>query len=176
MAKIRETVRGITDGQRSDIIATMVSAMPSLSFDQAQGIIGNKGPFVADIGKVFEKHTQPASATKPTTEFTIGGRVYELVPFLSEGESCVSGDTMVERAQELKANLGEEDGAFILEHQNDIPQEYRGKIYLVFTSWRVPSLPRGVAYLRWDGDLWFQYWHWLAGDWVGDGRLLRRRT
>lgn len=169
MAK-HETVRAMTDRQRGDIIATMVGAMPSLSFDEAQGIIGNKGPFVADIGKVFKRH---AGKPAPSAEFTIGGRTYELVPFLKEGESSVSGDTMVERAVELNANLGEDDGQFILEHQDEIPQKLRGKIFLVFTSWRGPSGPRGVACLRWGGDRWYQGWDWLG--WGGDGRLVRRR-
>ncbi len=58
----RETVRRATDGQRSDIIATLVGAIPSdLSFDDAQAIIGNKGPFVADIREVF-KHRRVRSA------------------------------------------------------------------------------------------------------------------
>jgi hypothetical protein len=165
----------MTDGQRSDLIATMVSAMPSLSFDQAQGIIGNKGPFVADIRKVFERYTKHVPDVQSTAEFTICNRTYELVPFLEEGESYVSGDTMVERAKELNANLGEEDGEFILERQAEIPKEFRGKFYMVFTAWRPPSRPRGVAYLGWDGR-WYQRWGWLGGDWGRRDRLVRRRT
>lgn len=58
-----ETVRKMTDGQRSDIIATMVAAIPDLTFDEAQrGVIGNKGPFVADIRAVFERHRRKGVA------------------------------------------------------------------------------------------------------------------
>ena len=50
------TVRKMTDGQRSDLIATMVGVIPSdLTFNEAQAIIGNKGPFVRDIRKSFAK-------------------------------------------------------------------------------------------------------------------------
>ena len=44
------------------------------------------------------------------------------MPFLEKGERSVSGDTMVARAAELKAELREEDGLFILEHRREIPQ------------------------------------------------------
>jgi len=177
MAKIRETVRGMTEGQRSDIIATMVGAIPGLNFDEAQGIIGNKGPFVTDINAVFKRHTgKPVPAANTSTELNIGGRVYELVPFLKEGECSVSGDTMVERANELGANLGEEDGTFILKHQDEIPQELRRKIYMVFTGWRNPSDPQHVAYLDWYGRRWGRSGDWLDNLWLGGYRLVRRRT
>ena len=61
----RETVRKMTDGQRSDLIATIAGVIPAdFSFRDAQAIIGNKGPFVADIRKMFEKRrlsTVPAN-------------------------------------------------------------------------------------------------------------------
>lgn len=115
-----------------------------------------------------------ATAPALTAEFTIGNRTYELVPILAEGESSVSGGTMVARAQELGANLGQEDGQFILEHQDEIPQEFRGRIYLVFTAWRFPSLPQYVAYLLWHGHRWYQHWYWLVPDWFENARLVRR--
>jgi hypothetical protein len=60
----------MTDGQRNDLIATMVGAIPGLSFDEVQNIIGRKGPFVSDIAGVFKKHTksdlrQPSFLTPP---------------------------------------------------------------------------------------------------------------
>ena len=111
--------------------------------------------------------------TLPTT-FTIVDRTYELVPILEEGESYVNGDTLVERAQELGANLGEEEGRFISEHQDEIPQEFQGKFYLVFTAWRNLSNPQYVAYLDWHGHNWYRHWHWLDVDWGGSSRLVRR--
>jgi hypothetical protein len=49
----------MTDGQRSDIITTMIGVIPSLSFDEAQMIIGKKGPFIDGIRSVFKKALQP---------------------------------------------------------------------------------------------------------------------
>ena len=115
--------------------------------------------------------TSPVSSL-PTT-FTIGERTYELVPFLKEGESSVKGEMMVARAKKLKANLGKKEGQFILKHQDEIPSEYRGKIYLVFPDWRDPSDPRGVVCLGWGDGRWYLRWHWFDC-WLGGGRLVRR--
>lgn len=52
----RETVRKMTDGQRGDLVATMTGAIPSdLTFEEAQAIIGKKGPFVVEIREAFAK-------------------------------------------------------------------------------------------------------------------------
>jgi len=46
----------MTDGQRGDIVATMTGVIPpDLTFEEAQAIIGSKGPFVADIRGAFAK-------------------------------------------------------------------------------------------------------------------------
>lgn len=60
-----ETVRPMTDGQRGDLIATMAGAIPSdLTFDEAQGIIGAKGPFVAEVRAAFERRRKGCPASK----------------------------------------------------------------------------------------------------------------
>ncbi|MBI4095061.1 MAG: hypothetical protein HY435_02620 [Candidatus Liptonbacteria bacterium] len=57
----------MTDGQRNDIIATMVGAMPSLNFDEAQAIIGNKSPLVAGVGDAFKRYSSASVTTlRPT--------------------------------------------------------------------------------------------------------------
>jgi len=99
------------------------------------------------------------AAPKSPTEFTIGGRTYELVAFVKEGEHYVSYDTMVQRAKELNANFGTEDRQFVLEHQDEIPKEYRGKFYLAFTDGLPPlSYPPGGTYLCWNGYRWSRRW------------------
>jgi len=51
-----ETVRKMTDGQRSDLIATMAGAIPpNFTFEEAQAIISKKGPFVAKIREAFKR-------------------------------------------------------------------------------------------------------------------------
>src|SRR3989344_6033266 len=59
-----ETVHMMTDRQKSDIIATMMGAIPPLTFDEAQGIIGEKGPFVAEIRNAFERRRKKIPAAK----------------------------------------------------------------------------------------------------------------
>lgn len=115
-----------------------------------------------------------SSAVVPSTRFTIAGRVYELVPFLKKGEWSVRGDVMVERAKELNANLGEEDCRFILEHQDQIPEEFQGKFFLIFTAWRHLSGPQRIAYLEMGDYYWYQDWAWLDDVWCNDVRLVRR--
>ncbi len=110
-----------------------------------------------------------------TDEFTIHNRTYELVAFLKAGESSVSGDTMVERAKEINADLGEEDGAFILKHREEIPSQWQG-IYLVFTAWHLDSRLRHVAFLDWGGGHWYQDWRWLGEGWSCHVRLVRRKV
>ena len=75
----RETVRVITDGQKSDLIATMAGAIPSLTFDEAQGIIGAKGPFVTDIRSAFERaKARLAGAPAPQPTYPATGEIFEL--------------------------------------------------------------------------------------------------
>lgn len=101
----------------------------------------------------------------------------KLVPFLKPDENYVNGEEMVRRARmELASNFGQEDAEWLLEHQAEIPDEWR-KFYLVFTGtvWRGSRGHRGVAYLYWDGGRWFLHFHWLDLDWHSIGRLLRLR-
>lgn len=59
--KKSETVRSATNGQRNDVSATLTQCIPAnLTFDDAQNIIGRKGPFMADIRALFAKYsTEP---------------------------------------------------------------------------------------------------------------------
>lgn len=115
-----------------------------------------------------------AAPTLPT-EFTLGDRTYELVPFLKEGESYIRGNTVVGRAKKLNANLGQDDSQFILEHQDEIPRELQGKFYLVFAGLRDPSDPESVAYLDWNGCSWYLRWSWFVSLWDEYVLLVRRR-
>lgn len=104
----------------------------------------------------------------------LGGRKYELVPFLKPEELQISVDEMRRRAELLEANLGEEDAHWILDHQSEIPAELRMKITLVFTTWRSPDRPRGVACVSSGDEQWFHFWTHRRGYWNGDDRLVRR--
>ena len=175
------TALQVTPSIEREFHSAVIAQLPDLTDEEMQRYNRNKG----ELGRLLcealaslckpaqgQRAEEPAASALPT-EFTISGRTYELVPFLKEGESSVSGDVMVGRAKELNANLGQEDCTFILDHQAEIPQELRGKVCLVFTAWRDPSVPQGVAYLSWGGTRRYQYWSWRGG-WHGAGRLVRR--
>ena len=100
----------------------------------------------------------------------------KLVPFLKSGESSANSEEMVSRALELKANFGQRDAEYLLEHQQEIPKEFR-KYYIVFTGtkWRNPDGNRNVAYLNWNGKQWYLNFNWLENDWNSNDRLPRLR-
>ncbi len=115
--------------------------------------------------------------SQPPTEFAVFDRVYELVPFLKERESSIAGKVMTERARELRANLGEEDGWFVMEHQDKIPSEFQMKFFPVFTNWQSPPNELSVAILYWhdgNGARWCQSWGLLNSFWGENFRLVRR--
>lgn len=102
----------------------------------------------------------------------------EFVAFLKSDENSVTGEVMLERARgDLNANLGQQHAEWLLEHQAEIPEEFR-KYYLVFTGtiWRVSVGDRNVPCLGWSGNKWCLGFRWLgSGGWGGRGRLLRLR-
>ncbi len=108
------------------------------------------------------------------TEFEV--KDLEFITFLEEGESSVNGETMRQRAINLKANLGLVDAKRMLAHQDEIPVKMRGK-YIIFTG----TLLRGpdgllyVACLYWRDDRWDLHFLWLGHDWHDGARLARRK-
>ncbi len=115
-----------------------------------------------------------AEGTLPT-EMTIAGRTYEIIGFLEGDEKSVVGHTMMKRAKKKGAHSGKDEGQHLLDHQEEIPEELRGKVVFVFPDWRYPDGSRSVAYVRWDGVSWVQFWRWLGNAFDGDYRLLRRK-
>jgi hypothetical protein len=109
----------------------------------------------------------------------------ELVSFLKRGflikrgEDYISGEELVKRAKELKANLGQQQAEYLLEHQEEIPEEWQ-RYCLVFTGtvWRDRHGDRSVPCLGWDGRRWCLSLHWLEFGWYSEClfcRLLRPR-
>lgn len=66
-----ETVRPMTQGQWKDIIATMIGAVPDLSFDEANRVVGKKGALVADIREVFTRHLCHAIASRAEAQAAV---------------------------------------------------------------------------------------------------------
>ncbi len=133
------------------------------------------GDLLAQILQVVRGEAEVKTPELPT-EITVGGVTYEVLSFLREGETSVRGDVMVERAKEMRANLGEEDGQRFLEHWQDIPPVLDGEVEFIFTDWRKPDDREGVVCVRWFGDRWVQSWDWLDLGWVNSCRVLRRKS
>ncbi len=114
----------------------------------------------------------------PSTSMTVGGRAYYILGFLHGDENGVRGTVVVDRAKEMNANLGQDDGQHLLDHQDEIPVALRGKVAFFFTDWRHADDSERVAYVYWRrGDRrWVQYWDLLAHVWDGHhGFVLRRK-
>ena len=106
----------------------------------------------------------------------LGTLELELEEFLKEGEDCVNGDVMRERAKKLGPMLGERHARALLEQQERIPEAWR-KFYLVFprTVWRVRDGRLGVSYLRWFGGGWYLLFRWFGRDFRRDDRVVSLR-
>ena len=92
------------------------------------------------------------------TEFTVGGRTYEVLFFHKEKESYVTVDEMYVRGLTLGASMNEKDGRFILEHKHEIPAEFHD-IVIHFPLWAARMCVGAydltiTTSLRWTGDCW----------------------
>lgn len=92
----------------------------------------------------------------------------KLASFLRKGESHVGGQTMRRRAVVMKTNLGLIDAKFVLDHQAEIPVEFRNN-YLIFPGTLLRRQDGGgrmyVASLCWRDIRWHLTWNWLGRDW-----------
>jgi len=110
------------------------------------------------------------------TKITVGGRTYEILPILREGEESVKGDIVVARAREMNAHLGIDDGEHLLAHRDELPAVLRGQgIVFVFTDWCHPEDPKSVARVYHIGGDWTLGWDGLHYDFSDDTRVLRRK-
>ena len=144
-----------------------------------QAFLANPNGFVKDVKK--EKFSSFVIAAKygytvvedvEPSQFKV--KNLKFITFLESGESYITGETMRQRAVTLKGNIGLVDGQYLLDHQDEIPKEMRGK-YIVFPG----TLLRGsgddldVAYLSWLGFCWVLSFGWLGTDWGGSDRFAR---
>ena len=137
----------------------------------AELIVGNKGIFSRDMKK--EGWTLIEDVSEPD-EISISG--LEIFSFLKEGEDHISGEEMRSRAKDMGANLGQKHAEYLLEHQADIPKDWRS-FYLVFsgTCWRYPDGDLIVPCLGWSGGRWCLCFLWLGDGWGSNDRFLRPR-
>lgn len=73
------------------------------------------------------------------SELCINNRIYQLIDFLQEGECCLPSEEMLDRARNLKANIGQKDGEFLLENEYQIPDSFKGSVIFCFPDWTCPE-------------------------------------
>jgi hypothetical protein len=100
----------------------------------------------------------------------------EIVPFLRKGEREVSGEVLRSRAVELQADLGQRHAEYLLEHQAEIPKEFR-KFCLLFpgTVWCDRNDYLYVPYLCRNDDKWILPFHYLGYNLDSSYCLIRPR-
>lgn len=64
-----ETVRPMTDGQKTEIQTTQLQGIPPLSFADAENILSKKGPFMDDIRAVYAKYSVEWQTNKALMEW-----------------------------------------------------------------------------------------------------------
>ena len=164
------TARNMTPGQVKDLACALAQCAPTdLTFEEAKQLGANKNELISGVRGLISGLTERKSLP---TELTIGGRTYDILSFLKEGEDSIIGHEMVKRAKELNAHLGKDDREHLLKHQNEIPTELRGNVYFVFTDEPHPDDPDLVAYVRWYSGLWYCDWPQLGSYWFGHARVL----
>ncbi len=137
----------------------------------AKLIVGSKSIFSRDMRK--EGWTLIEDVSEPE-QILISG--LEIFSFLKEGEDHISSEEMRSRAKDMGAHLGQRHAEYLLEHQADIPKDWRS-FYLVFpgTFWRFPDGYLRVPFLYWNGVRWCLVFLWLGFGWDSSVRFLRVR-
>jgi hypothetical protein len=114
---------------------------------------------------------------EPTTQFDT--EKLKFPSFLRDGDNgSTSGQTMRQRAKEMRANLGLSDVPTLLGKDGKgletIPAKLRGKKNIVLTGtvlWNSDGL-LFVPCLFWDDGAWVLYFSGLGRDWDGGDRLV----
>lgn len=98
----------------------------------------------------------------------------ERVKFLNYDEHSILCAELEKRAKKMKANFGQQHAEWLLEHQNQIPESWRGT-YIVFpgTVWHDSGSDSRLPYLLWYGGRWCLHFRWLGGRVSSGGRVVR---
>ena len=116
----------------------------------------------------IRKYSQLAKITLPT-EMVIGGICYGILSILKKEEKSIIGHTMVRRAREENARLGQKDGKHLLKHQGEIPVIFQENAIFVFTDWRSSERSDVISYVFYDTTNWCR-----GGKQIHDGNWDRR--
>ncbi len=158
-----------TPAQLKEFFAQMESGR--ITKDRLQEFLRGESRFKRDMAKERGWSIESDVGFNPAIRSIIE---LGLANFLNDDEQSVSGEELARRAKLLNANLGQKHAEWLLDHHEEIPEEWRG-IYLVFpgTVWRRPDGIRYVPDLSWHGERWRLGFGWLDSSFRSGGRLLR---
>lgn len=119
------------------------------------------------------QHQEITAALPDMITLVLKSRTYHVPRIIAEGE-VIRGKEILDRTKKANATLGEEDGEWFIENQDDIPIELRGKVVFVFTEWRDRNDSRKIHLVIWSNGRWTAYWRWLGNDWYSHNRPVER--
>lgn len=97
----------------------------------------------------------------------------DLIEFFVIDEKDIEDVELEKRAKVLKANLGQHTAEYLLEHQSEIPEKWRGaRLVFLGTVWRNSFANRSVPYLVWVGERWILSFDWLIRRFDSSNRLV----
>ncbi|MBI3088852.1 MAG: hypothetical protein HYY99_01180 [Candidatus Colwellbacteria bacterium] len=99
----------------------------------------------------------------------------EPVSFLKQGEEYISGQEMRVRAYKEKANFGQRQAEYMLEHEGEMPFECRDCLAFPGTGWCDQSGSLLIPCLLWYGDGWCLDFAKLEREWDSFDRIIRRK-
>lgn len=102
-----------------------------------------------------------------TTLMAIDDHIYELLCSICECESNIESKVKLSPAY---ADCDEDDGQYLLDHQDKIPVALRDKVVFVFHNWVCPDSSHRVACIHWAGDRWAQGWFIIMLDFSMTGQ------
>jgi hypothetical protein len=123
--------------------------------------------------KIFCSSSLPSDLTMKKDVLLTEGEL-ELTPFLKDGENYVGGAEMVKRAKKLGGLTGLAHAKHLLDHQGEIPVEWRN-FYLVFAGCECEDsggLSR-VPFLCFLVGQWHLDFYWLDDYFFGFFQLVR---
>jgi hypothetical protein len=170
----------ITDQETKDLIETYwkdlesdLKAAFSVAINKVLSRFRHSVKLTIQSVKTFEKPEWIKEVTKDVP-VEPGTYVFTYEEFLREGEVSVETNEMMRRANELGAVSGLGHALSLLENQDLIPKELRGR-YLAFAGVEAVDFKDSLyaAFVYWNGGAWTLDWYWFGVNFSRDGLLVK---
>lgn len=183
------TALRVTPSIEREFHSAVIAQLPDFTDEEMQGYNRNKKELGRRLREALSPNGKESTSTdsfrdilpegwevvENSEEDPVSISELELVSFLRPGESYIPGKEMRRRAKGMGAAPGLRQARYLLDHQAEIPAEWR-KYYLPLAGAlvRAPDGRLFVPYLYWHGGGWGLDFRWLEDGWVSYARLVRR--